>query len=71
MFAGTAMKSLICYIELLYDKVFDVENKCEVFNWEISHWDLKCKLDLKTNKRSIEMPKFPKNLKKLSWTMVL
>lgn len=37
MFAGTVMKSLISYIELLYDKVFDVENKCEVFNWEIRH----------------------------------
>lgn len=35
MFAGTTMKSLIFYSEWLCDGVCDLENKDEVFNWEI------------------------------------
>lgn len=37
VFAGITMKSLIFYFEWLYDKVIDMENKHEVFNWEIRH----------------------------------
>lgn len=35
MFAGTTMKSLIFYFEWLHYKVFNLENKDEIVNWEI------------------------------------